>query len=195
LRLSNIQLPKFSTCATTRADDMKKTAITILLLFVGALAAAAQDPEWIKYVSAEGRYEVRLPSQPELSTQDSTTTTGSKLKQYMALSGNGYHAFMVAYYDYDVVQTFSLDKARDGMIAGMQATLIREDQISLGAAPGRQLTIAVKVEGRDFVDVARLYDVTRRVYVLQCIFPKEEQGTSVVTGNCDKLFESFKATK
>ena len=175
---------------------MKKAAITILLLFAAALIAGAQDTgEWIKYVSAEGRYEVRVPNQPELSTQDSATTSGDKVKQYLALSGSGPHAFMVAYYDYDSTQNFSLDKARDGMIAGMQATLIREDQISLGGAPGRQLTVGVKVEGRDFIDLARIYDVSRRVYVLQCIFPKDEQSTTAVTGNCDKFFDSFKVTK
>jgi hypothetical protein len=175
---------------------MKKLTIAILLLFAGALTAAAQDTsEWIKYVSAEGRYEVRVPNQPELSTQDSTTTSGDKVKQYLALSGSGSHAFMVAYYDYESTQTFSLDKARDGMIAGMQATLLKEEQISLGGAAGRLLTVGVKVEGNDYVDLARIYDVNRRVYVLQCIFPKEEQSTTAVTGNCDKFFDSFKATK
>ena len=175
--------------------EIRNAAVAILLVFPFALAIAAQEHgEWIKYNSPAGRYDVSLPKQPQLSTQDTTASSGEKLPQYMALSGTGKHWFMVGYFDYLANMTFSLDKARDGMIEGLHATLLKEDQISLGGLPGKQIKVVAKSEGEDFIDWARFYDIDRRVYVLQCIFPKAEDGAPVMQ-DCDRFFDSFKVTK
>jgi hypothetical protein len=172
---------------------MRRTFAVLLVLFVSVVAAAAQvSGEWIKYTSAEGRFSVSMPGQPKLSTQESTAANGEKLRQFIAASGDGNGGFMAAYFDYRSDMTFSLDKARDGMVSNLHATVLGEDQISLGGSPGKQLKILAKVDtGDEFLDRARMYDVNRRVYILQCIFPKAEDNPAIID-KCEKFFDSFK---
>jgi hypothetical protein len=172
---------------------MRRTFTILLVLLVSAVIAAAQvSGEWIKYTSAEGRYSVSLPQQPKLSTQDSTAASGEKLPQFVAVSGDGNGGFIAAYFDYRSDMTFSLDKARDGMVTNLHATVLGEDQISLGGSPGKQLKVLAKADnGEEFLDRARLYDVSRRIYVLQCIFPKAEDSPAIMD-KCAKFFDSFK---
>jgi hypothetical protein len=172
---------------------MRRTFAIVLVLLVSVVAAAAQvNGEWIKYTSAEGRFSVSLPQQPKLSTQESTVASGEKLPQSIAISGDGNGGFMAAYFDYLSDMTFSLDKARDGMVANAHATVLREDQISLGGSPGKQLKLEAKAaNGDEFLDRARMYDVNRRVYILQCIFPKAEDSPAIMA-KCEKFFDSFK---
>ena len=171
----------------------RRTFAILLVLFVSAAVVAAQaSGDWIKYTSAEGRYSVSLPHEPKVSTQDSTAASGEKLPQFFAVSVDGNGGFMAAYFDYRSDMTFSLDKARDGMVSNLHAAVLGEDQISLGGSPGKQLKFLAKGEnGEEFLDRARMYDVNRRVYILQCIFPKAQDGPAVVD-KCEKFFGSFK---
>ena len=175
---------------------MKRTLATLTILLVSAAVSAGQEHKetgqtpqgWIKYTSAEGRYNVSLPQQPTLSTEETTASTGEKLPQYMALVTEGNGGYMVAYFDYPSDMTFSLDKARSGMVEGIHGTLIGEESISLGGSPGRQVRIEAKYSsGEVFIDRVRFYDVNRRIYVLQCIVPKTE-----AVNQCEKFFDSFK---
>jgi hypothetical protein len=172
---------------------MQRAAVTLLVVIVGALTIAAQDhSEWIKSVSPEGRYSVLVPTQPKISTQDTTDADGHKVPQYLASSPDGNGVFMIGYFDYKPPVTFSFDKARDSMLKAMEATLLGEDTVSLGSSPGRQLRLLAKApEGQEFMVRARLYDVAGRVFVLQCIFPKAEDGL-VVVEKCGKFIDSFK---
>ena len=172
---------------------MRRTFAILLVLLVSAFVSAAQaSGEWIKYTSAEGRFSVSMPHEPKVSTQDTTAASGEKLAQFLAVSGDGNGGFMAAYFDYRSDMTFSLDKARDGMVATLHATVLAEDQISLGGSPGKQVKFLAKAEtGEEFLDRARLYDVDRRIYVLQCIFPKAEDSPAIIA-KCEKFFDSFK---
>ena len=171
-----------------------RTAVSILLvLLFAAPARAAQTPgEWVKHASPEGRYSVRLPGEPKHSAQTMDTPAGEKLKQYMAQASDSNCLVMVGYFDYTAAMTFSLDKAREGMVSAVKGTLLAENSISLGGHPGKELRVAVKApNGQEFITRARYYDVAGRVYVLQCIFLKATEGPALAE-KCERFFDSFK---
>jgi hypothetical protein len=172
---------------------MKRTLAILLILLVSAVVAAAQvSGAWITYASAEGRYSVSMPQPPTLSTKISTAESGENLLQYRAISMDGNAGFLVAYYDYERDMTFSLKKARDSIVASLHATVLEENQISLGGSAGKQLKFLAKVDpGGEFVDRVRLYDVHRRIYILQCILPKAADSPEGIN-RCEKFFDSFK---
>lgn len=171
---------------------MRKAIAAFIVLLGTAFAIAAQSGEWIKYTSAEGRYDASVPQEPKFSMQEMTASTGEKVPQYLASSLDGNGVFMIGYFDYTAGMTFSLDKARDGMVDAMHGTLLGEDSISLRSTPGRQLKILAKSsEQQEFIVRARVYDVGRRVYVLQCIFPKSEDSPAVAEKS-GRFFDSFK---
>ncbi len=172
---------------------MKRVAVAVLVFINAGVGFGFQgSSEWVKYNSPEGRYSVLVPTQPKLTTQETTASTGEKVPQYLASSPDGNGVFMVGHFDYTTEITFSLDKARDGMVTAMNATLLGEDSISLGGSPGRQLKLLAKAaDQQEFIVRARFYDVGRRVYVLQCIFPKAEDSLGVVD-KAEKFFQSFK---
>jgi hypothetical protein len=173
---------------------MRRTFAILLILLVSAVVAAAQvSGEWIKHTSREGRYSVLLPNEPKLSTESVTAKTGESLPQYVALSSGSEGVFYVSYSDYLSDMTFSFDDARDGMLAAAQGTLISENSISLGGAPGRELKVLFKVSGAgEYINSVRFYDVGRRIYLLQYFFPKTEDGSVAVTAKAKKFLDSFK---
>jgi hypothetical protein len=155
---------------------MKKAAAAFIVLLGWALVIVAQSSsQWIKYNSSAGRYNVSLPGEPRTSQQETTVTSGEKVPQYLAVSPDGNGAFMVAYFDYTPEMSFSFEKARDGMLSAMQGTLLEEETVSFGNWPGRALKLVAKTsESQEFLVRVRYYDVQRRVYVLQCIFPRQK---------------------
>ena len=173
---------------------MRKAITAFILLIASALTIAAQSSgEWIRYTSAEGRYNVAVPHEPKLSTQETIASTGEKIPQQLAASPDGNGAFMIEYFDYATPMTFSFDKARDGMLSSMRATLLGDESISLGSSSGRALKLLAKApDDSEFLVRSRYYDVGRRVYILQCIFPKSEDSPAI-TEKCLRFLDSFKA--
>ena len=173
---------------------MKHALVILSFAFISTIYVGGQESGWIKYNSAEGRYEVSLPNQPKLSTQQLNVDTGEAVTQYMALGGNDTHGFMAAYFDYPAGTIFSLDKVRDALVQRGHATLLRDERITFGNFTGRRVRVAVKFGNVDFINDARFYDANGRIYALQCIFPKAEDG-AVAVKNCDRFFDSFKVSK
>ncbi len=196
---------------------MTKTTIALLVLLVSAIAASAQEHKertappvrppqtqtqpqaqatsqtfTLRYSSPEGRYVVLVPAQPNLSSQQISAPDGSPITQYMAMASGNMGMVMIAYFDYPGGVTFSLDKARDGMVNSIRGTLLEEHSMSLGGAPGRQIRIAAKTEqGMEFIDRARFYDLNPRIYVLQCITPKSLDSAAIAE-TCEQFFDSFR---
>ena len=182
---------------------MKRALFVFIVTFFSVAALHAQEhgtvtrplppaPKWFTYTSAEGRYSVAVSEQPNLTSQNITAASGDNLIQYMASASVGAGLVMVGYFDYPNGVVFSLDEARNGMVKSLQGTLVNEESISLGGSPGRSIKIAAKTEtGVDFMDRARFYDVNRRIYVLQCLFPKANDGDSAAQ-TCDQFFDSFR---
>ncbi|MBC8030467.1 MAG: hypothetical protein H7Z16_10180 [Pyrinomonadaceae bacterium] len=175
---------------------MKKCVTAILLILTTAsFALSVQEPaEWIKHSSPEGRYSVLLPAQPTIGTQESATADGEKFTQYKATLVEGNGVYLIGYFDCVAGTTYSLDKGRDGMVEAVKGTLLSESAISLGGSPGRELKVAARTpNGTEFILSTRIYDVDKRVYVLQFVSPKSEDGNG--SAKATRFFDSFQVTK
>lgn len=184
---------------------MKKSFVAILLLLLGtSLAFSVQQPaNWFTYTSPEGRFSVSLPKEPRLTTQEATTADGEKFPQYLAIVGEADSIFIIGYFEIASSSVFSADAARDAMVKGSAGRLIGENAISLGGYPGHDLKIALKfpiapAEGEvppqtDYVDRARIYEVGKRVYILQAMFPKSQETEASIRAT--RFFDSFQVVK
>jgi hypothetical protein len=187
---------------------MTKFIFAILLLLISAsFGLSIQKPdEWIKYNSPEGRYTVSLPAQPNLSTQEATSADGQKFPQYLAsVVEPGDVVFLTGYFDNAPGTIFSADAARDGMVSRINGTLISENAISLGEYPVRELKVlakpaapqsaeVAKPDAVEYIVRARFYEVDKRVYVLQMIFPKSLESEAL-NAKAAKYFDSFQVVK
>jgi hypothetical protein len=178
-----------------REIGMKAIAIVILVLISTGIGSSFQGSgEWIKYNSPKGRYSVLVPVEPRLSTQETLTSSGKKVTQYRATASEANFAVFVGYYDYPSTMTYSLNQARGGIVASM-GTLLTESEISLGSHPGLEMNISAKrPDGTEFLVRVRIYNVDRRIYVLQFIIPRSEDN-DVSAQKATRYFDSFRVTK
>jgi len=174
----------------------KRIALLVLFLIGAGPAFTFQNSSgWVRYQSDAGRYSILFPVQPTLSTQASSTAAGHKVTQYRASASDGKATFFIAYYDYSKGTTFSYDKARDGIVGKLKGTVLSERGIKLDGHQGRELQIsAIGPDGTELLDRARLYDIGRRIYVLQVITVKAEDD-NVSAEKADRYFASFQLTK
>lgn len=177
---------------------MKQLLVTLFALFlldVIPVFGFQDSSEWIKYDSSEGRYSVLLPSQPKLSTQEASAASGEKFPQYIASASDAKAVFLTGYFDHIPGATFSLDKARDGMVQSVKGTLISDASIALAGNPGREFKFsATGTDGVEYLVQARFYDVDQRVYLLQFIIAKSEDDKAAAE-KAAKYFDSFKVIK
>jgi len=174
---------------------MRKAALSIfLLLFIASLALAVQEPGWITYNSAEGHYNVSLPAQPKLTTQESATADGQKFLQYMASVQQPDVMYLVGYFDHVAGTVFSADRARDSMLAAVKGTLLSERTITLDGNPGRELKVAAKLNTSDYILLVKFWDTESRVYVLQVVYPKSGESEAL-NARAAKYFDSFQIVK
>jgi hypothetical protein len=172
----------------------RKLLAAILVLTFAAPGLGFQgSAEWVRYTSDEGRYSALIPQQPKLSSQEATAPGGEKFTQYMAQTNDAESIYMLGYFDYTANMVFSLDKARDGVMEATKGTLIKEEAISLGGNPGRELKIATKNGDFDLLVRVRFYEIGRRIYILQHIFQKSSD-TPAIAAKSTRFFDSFKAT-
>jgi len=168
----------------------KAVAPTSLLLICAAVALGVQNSAWINYNSTEGRYTISLPAQPKLGTQESATADGQKFTQYKAMVEDQDAIYLVGHFDHVQGTTFSADRARDGMVAAVKGTLVSERTIHLSGYPGRELKVSAKLDGTDYILLAKFWDTENRVYVLQLIFPKSLEGDAL-NAKAARYFDSF----
>ena len=174
---------------------LKKSLAVCFLMIMASLAQAVQTPpDWVRYSSTEGRYNVLVPKEPSLNTQEGSASTGEKFIQYMAEASDTDSFYSITYFDYASNMNFSLDKARDGMVNAITGTLLSEQAISLGGYPGRELKISAKHAGFDLLVRARIYDIGRRVYSLQQVVQKSADSPTVAE-KATRFFDSFKLTQ
>jgi hypothetical protein len=171
---------------------MQKITTALLIVIGSAIACVAQDSgNWINYTSPTGRYSVLMPSQPKLMNQEGTSSSGAKVPQYVAVAEDSSATYMAAYFDYTAANSFSFDKARDGMLSNVKGTLLSEKSISLGGYPGREARISGKNNGVEFLTRVRFYDVNKRVFIIQFIVIKGNDSSEAAT-KATKFFDSFK---
>jgi hypothetical protein len=165
------------------------------MILSAAFAVNAQTKPWTTYTSPEGRYSISLPAEPTVKTDEAQDAAGGKLVQYFATAVDGNAVFMVTYFSYNKDSSLSLEKARDGIVQSSSGTLESDEAINFAGSPGRAIKLAAKTTtGVDYIDRARIYDVNRNVYILQCIAPKGDDSAALVE-KCDKFVNSFKLSK
>jgi hypothetical protein len=184
-----------------KTDALRKVFASVLVLLLTASLAGGiqQTDKWVTYTTPEGRYSVSLPQQPTLKTQESSTADGEKFPQYLAIASDEQLTFVMGYFDVAPDSTFSMDLARDGMVKKVAGKVVSEKPITLGTHPGRDMNLALKInlptaEGEpssqiDYVDRLRMYEVGKRVYILQAFFPKALESEAVA--RVTKYFDSF----
>lgn len=169
-----------------------KLPLTALLVVAGLMSFAfAQQSNWIAYKSAEGRYSVSFPSEPQLKDQEAATSVGDKVTQHLAYSLSAKALYMIGYFDAQG-REFSFDGARDGMIKNVKGTLVAEKDIKLGDYPGRELRVSAKTDaGAPLIYRVRYYRVNQRIYCVLIQF--EASDENAVGGEVSSFLESFHA--
>jgi hypothetical protein len=178
-----------------RNAAIRRAAVVLLLVISPVLTFAIQhSDEWIKYTSKEGRYNVLLPAQPTVDSQEATSSSGEKFTQYKATVQSGNVVYMIGYFDYSPPTEFTFDKARDGMVDAVKGTLLSYRSVSLGGSPGRELRLLTKdPSGVEYLMLARFYDVDRRVFVIQFLTTKSDEPG--VEEKAARYFDSFQVVK
>lgn len=179
------------------AKVIRTVGAGLLCFATGSTVAvlAQAHAEWIKYTSTAGRYSVLLPAEPTIGSQEATSSDGVKFTQYKASVVSSDVAYMIGYFDYPADTTFTLSKARDGMVEGVKGTLASERSISLGGFPGLELRVSAKDEtGAEYDIRSRIYDIDHRVYVVQFI-ARESTPLEIVDPKAAKYFDSFQVVR
>jgi hypothetical protein len=136
-----------------------------------------------------------LPSQPTVDTQDSATAEGVKFTQYKATVVDGSSVYLVGYFDHVPGTEFSFDRAREKMVEAMNGTVVSEGKITLAANPGLELKVTFKdPEGIEYFLRARLYNVDKRLYVLEFLYPKADDSEAVNAAG-SRYLDSFQLLK
>src|SRR4030095_2537515 len=182
---------------------MKKLIISIFILLATVSVAFSQahndgtppkNSTWIKYSSPEGRYSVKMPAQPTLSTQESSSAEGVAFLQYLASAQSPESVCMIGYFDLTDTMKFDLDKARDGVVERLKATLLSDTAISLAEYAGKDLKLTAKAaDGTEFLVRARIYVVQTRVYFVQFIVLGNTESPPL-TAQAAEYFDSFSVT-
>jgi len=168
-----------------------KSILFFCLIAVSALVATGQvPPKWIDYKSAEGNYTVSLPEQPKLSKQVATDPNGKPFDQHLATTEGSDATIIIGYFDYQG-STFSLDRARDGVVRSVKGKLVSEAEIKLGSFPGRNMIVEAELDGFSIRAYVRFFDAGQRVYMLQYLVIQSDDGPQQKT-SIAKLFDSFK---
>ena len=174
---------------------MKGIAIAILVLIGTGVGFSFQGSgAWIKYNSPQGRYTILVPGEPKLSRHETVSSDGKKITQYRATASYANFAVFVGYYDYPSAMIYSLNQARDSIVASM-GTLLSESKVNLEGYPGLEMNVSAKSpDGSELLVRVRIYDIDRRVYVLQFIIPRSEDD-NVSAEKAARYFDSFQITK
>lgn len=117
-----------------------------------------------EFVSKEGRFKASFPGKPKEKTQ---SVLGMKIRMFMVEEKDG--VFGVAYIDLpggnakNVSADSILSNARNGMLKNVNATLVKEDHITLqGKYPGREIKAEVPTKNAEMY--CSIYLVEGRAY-------------------------------
>jgi len=154
------------------------TSIVFILIVTSAYSQSLLDG-WVKYDSPQGNYAISLPTTPELLNN----------QLHSAISDGKYFTTNTGWAD--VQPGFSLERARNGYVNGLQGTLIEEKRVSIGGYPGYEWRVETKIDGRDQLYWTRSYLVGNRTYLLQFFAAKENFRNQQIIDCANKYFDSF----
>jgi hypothetical protein len=157
-----------------------------LLLVVGLLAGCGQTT-WSEFSS------VLMPGTPTEQTQTQDTELGVIDVHSFTFEQSGV-AYLVGYniFPAAVIEVATpgsmLDGARDGQVEAVKGTLVNEQEITMGAYPGRDLEIQIENSDGTASLRSRIFLVRDRLYQLVVVGPKGQSTSPDTT----KFLDSFK---
>jgi hypothetical protein len=175
---------------------MRFTAILIAALVLLAPVTARDRPPKLKtYTSKTGRFQVKLPHEPETETKTLVIGPGNQSVKVttMKSAGPGSTVFAVTYADYpasfsNVPTRQILDGVRDGL-KSTDGKVTEDSETFLGTdkLPGRQL----RIDARRRAIRARVFLVGHRLYQVMVTGPADQVGSDAA----DAFLDSFELLK
>lgn len=164
---------------------------------------AIPDPlaGWISYSAPDGSFTVRLPDEPVMESQTTSTEAGDiEIAMYMVegddhawvLSHNGFPdaiAEVIASGDDATIQSL-LDGGRDGAVSNVGGTLQDEKRITVDGFPGREFTFEASASGQAITGTARAILANGRMYQLLNLTTDAGADPAIVQA----FFDSFQLT-
>jgi hypothetical protein len=174
---------------------MVKTIFTASLLLVSASALGfnlQHNEPWQPFDSAEGKFSVLMPSEPELQTRDIHAENGdAKYFRFSAINQIG--LFSVMYFVHPVAAKDAAEReARlelmcSGIIKNLDGQVIADKKVKLYGYPGREFTIKKSEDGEENVYQWKVFIAGDRLYQLAVTTDaKDSEATDVA-----KFFNSF----
>ena len=171
---------------------MKRILISVALLLVAAVAAAA---EWRNVKSEEGNFSIRFPGEPKPSKQNVATAAGNLTVYVLSLdSDKGKTAYIVTYNEMPPPKDpeAALDAARDGTVTPLKAKVTSETKLALAGNPGREFVCTCTVQKREATMHNRIYLAGGRMYQLRVVALAD---SPVKAEDVKSFFESFALPK
>jgi hypothetical protein len=171
-------------------------------LKIGHYSAFQETAPWKTFNSAEGKFSVLLPAEPERQVQDLDSVVGKlTMYSYTCLGKAGY--LMVSYSDYprEATDAANAEQILDGVVAGVQKSLAGEvipsnkivlkgsakNDATLVEYPGREFTGKKMHEGSEIFYSWKVYLVGRRLYQLAALTNK----ANATSPDVSKFLTSF----
>jgi len=159
----------------------------------GALLTGCGETTWSEFSSAEGAFSVLMPGAPTEETQTQDTEMGA-IDVHSFTFEQGGVAYLVGYniFPAAVIEAASpaalLNGARDGQAKAVNGTLVNEQEITLGAYPGRDVEILVENSDGTSSLRSRTFLVEDRLYQVMVVGPKGQSSSP----DTIKFLDSFK---
>ena len=150
--------------------------LLVSLLSFSTICFAFPQPDWTSYSSAEGKFSVSFPEQPQSTSMFVETDRGNVLTHIVSANDKDLNEYMISWTDYDKDIEYkgtekTLDRMRDALIQVKNGKLVNESAIFLHGGPGR----AFEFTDSDHRTVnVRFFFVGRRVYQVQAESRKSE---------------------
>lgn len=175
------------------SKEMLLRSFLIAVAAVLPCVAQSSSLNWKEYVSAQGKFSILFPGQPETGYRpvgaDSETSV-----TYVTNLILDEKAWAVAYFDLPVqpgdeasVQKL-FDRTRDHMLKMYSARLAKEDKLTVNGQPVR--AFKTKPDDQFRVQHTRIYLIGKRIYQVWAL---ARVGNEELDGVA-KYFDSFKAT-
>jgi len=170
-----------------------RVGVLPLLLVVGVVLAGCGGTTWSEFSSAEGAFSVLMPGTPTEETQTEETEMGG-IDVHSFTFEEGGVAYLVGYnvFPAAVIEAADpdalLDGACDGQVKAVNGTRVNEEEITLGAYPGRELEILIEDSEGPASLRSRNFLVGDRLYQVMVVGPEGQSASPDTT----KFLDSFK---
>ncbi|MFY9554314.1 MAG: hypothetical protein WAV20_16905 [Blastocatellia bacterium] len=162
--------------------------IMIALLFLVSLPGVRHEMQWQEFVSAEGKFSARMPTDPRFNSRVTNTKEGNLLTHIISSTDDNLNEFMVSWTEYqkDTIEHRGTEatfrKVRDALVASNNGRVLTESVISAEGHPAREVKFSTDTR----IVTVRFYFVKNRFYQVMAQTRPEN------TDSGERFFESFK---